>query len=202
MMQNKNTDSPQSQGRVFIFSAPSGSGKTTIVRHLLAKYPYLGFSISACTRTARPHEQNRRDYYFLSVEEFKEKITQNAFVEWEQVYENTFYGTLKAEVERLWQTGKHVVFDVDVKGGLKLKEYFGERALSVFVTVSSVEVVRQRLEARKTETPESLKKRLDKFNYESQFEPQFDVSLLNDDLAAALAGGEALIEEFLTKTEA
>ena len=128
-----------SQGKVIIFSAPSGSGKTTIVKHLLEYEPLLGFSISACTRDKRGREEeNGKDYYFLSPDEFREKINQNAFIEWEEVYAGNFYGTLKEEIDRIWAQGRHVIFDVDVKGGINLKNYFGDKALSIFVKVPSI----------------------------------------------------------------
>src|SRR6185312_9707195 len=139
------------QGKLIIFSAPSGSGKTTIVKHLLATNPNLGFSISACTRDKRGRsEQNGKDYYFLTPEEFKTKIDNNEFVEWEEVYQGAFYGTLRSEIERLWSLGKHVVFDVDVKGGLNLKKQYLSKALAIFVKCPSMEVLEERLRARKT----------------------------------------------------
>lgn len=145
------------EGKLIIFSAPSGSGKTTIVRHLLAKYNNLGFSISACTRDRRGrNEVQGKDYYFLTPEEFKKSIDNDEFVEWEEVYPGGYYGTLKSEIERLWAEGKHVLFDVDVKGGLKLKEYFKERALSIFVKAPSEEAIKERLMARGTETEDKI----------------------------------------------
>src|SRR6188768_1725540 len=144
-------------GKALIFSAPSGSGKTTIVKHLLDTNPDLGFSISASTRDRRGRtEQNGKDYYFLSPEDFKNKIDSDEFIEWEEVYAGNFYGTLKSEIERIWKEGKNVIFDVDVKGGLNLKKYFGDKALAIFVKVPSVEILRQRLVDRATESPDSL----------------------------------------------
>src|SRR5688572_14421573 len=144
------------EGKAIIFSAPSGSGKTTIVKYLLENNPDLGFSISASTRDKRGRsEKNGMDYYFLTPEEFKKKIDNNEFVEWEEVYEGNFYGTLKSEVERIWSQGKNVIFDVDVKGGMNLKKYFGPQALSIFVKVPSLEVLKHRLNDRGTESPES-----------------------------------------------
>src|SRR6187402_1043891 len=149
------------QGKLLIFCAPSGSGKTTIVKHLLATNSNLGFSISACTRDRRGrHEINGKDYYFLTPDEFKTKIDNNEFVEYEEVYPGAYYGTLKSEIERVWSEGKHVIFDVDVKGGLSLKKYYKERALAVFVKVPSMEVLEERLRERKTDSEESISARL------------------------------------------
>lgn len=188
------------QGKAIIFSAPSGSGKTTIVKHLLQTNPGLGFSISACTRDKRGrNEQNGKDYYFLSPEEFKENIDQNAFVEWEEVYPGNFYGTLKSEIERIWSEGRHVIFDVDVKGGLHLKEYFGDKALAVFVKVTSLEVLTQRLRDRKTESENALSQRLFKAQFEMKFEDRFDVTLVNEDLQTSLQKAQELVDVFLAK---
>ncbi len=152
-------------GKALIFSAPSGSGKTTIVKHLLQTNPDLGFSISASTRDRRGRtEENGKDYYFLTPEDFKHKIDNNEFIEWEEVYAGNFYGTLKSEIERVWASGKNVIFDVDVKGGLNLKKYFGDKALAIFVKVPSIEVLTARLNDRGTESPESLSRRLFKVN--------------------------------------
>jgi guanylate kinase len=184
--------------KFFIFSAPSGSGKTTIVKHLLSKYQNLGFSISACTRDRRGrNEMHGKDYYFLSIEDFKQRIDNDEFVEWEEVYPGGYYGTLKSEIERLWSEGKHVVFDVDVKGGLKLKKYFGEDALAVFVKAPSEEAIKERLIARGTETEDSLSKRLYKIKFEMSFQNQFDIILVNDDLTTTLQRAEELFEDFL-----
>lgn len=186
------------KGKLIIFSAPSGSGKTTIVRHLLTKYPQqLAFSVSACTRSRRDYEVDGRDYYFLTPEEFRKHIANQEFAEWEEVYAGNYYGTLKAEIERLWAEGKHVIFDVDVKGGLKLKEAYGDQALSVFVKVSSEEEIKRRLDSRGTETESTLATRLAKVRYELSFEEEFDVILVNDDLAPTLLKAEHLAEEFL-----
>ncbi|MCH7411053.1 guanylate kinase [Belliella sp. DSM 111904] len=189
-----------SSGKAIIFSAPSGSGKTTIVRHLIGKYPQLGFSISACTRDKRGRaEQNGKDYYFLSPDEFKEKIDKDAFIEWEEVYEGNFYGTLKEEIQRIWDSGKHVIFDVDVKGGLNLKKYFGDQALAIFVKVPSMDVLTERLKDRGTESEESLSRRLYKAKFEMGFENKFDVSIVNDDMQKSFAEAELLVGEFLKK---
>ena len=186
------------EGKLIIFSAPSGSGKTTIVRHLLAKYNNLGFSISACTRDRRGrNEVDGKDYYFLTPEDFKARIDNKEFVEWEEVYPGGYYGTLKSEIERLWASGKHVLFDVDVKGGLKLKEYFQERALAIFVKAPSEEAIKERLMARGTETEDSLSKRLFKVKFEMSFQNRFDVILLNDSLETALEKAEELVENFI-----
>lgn len=185
------------EGKAIIFSAPSGSGKTTIVQHLLEKNPDLGFSISASTRDRRGRtETNGKDYYFLSPEEFKKKIDQNDFIEWEEVYEGNFYGTLKSEIERIWQQGRNVIFDVDVKGGLNLKKYFGDKALAVFVRVPSLDILKARLNDRGTESPESLSRRLFKANFEMSFQDQFDVVLVNENLARSLAEAQRLYDEF------
>lgn len=189
-----------STGKAIIFSAPSGSGKTTIVRHLLGKFPNIGFSISASTRDKRGRtEQNGKDYYFLSPEEFKKKIDEDAFIEWEEVYEGNFYGTLKEEIQRLWDEGKHVIFDVDVKGGLNLKKYFGDKALAIFVKVPSMEVLQERLKDRGTESDESLSRRLYKAKFEMTFADKFDVIIVNDDMQKSFAEAEKLIGEFLSK---
>jgi guanylate kinase len=186
------------EGKLIIFSAPSGSGKTTIVQHLLKTDSRLGFSISACTREMRESkEANGKDYYFLSVDEFKRRIESNEFVEWEEVYSGRFYGTLRSEIQRIWDMGKHVIFDVDVKGGLHLKEQFGEKALSVFVKVPSLEELEKRLIDRNTESKESLAIRLEKVKYESSFQNEFDVILLNDNLEDTFTKAAELLNHFL-----
>jgi len=184
-------------GKALIFSAPSGSGKTTIVRHLLASNPDLGFSISASTRDKRGRtESHGKDYYFLSPEEFKKKIDEDAFIEWEEVYEGNFYGTLKSEIDRIWNEGHNVIFDVDVQGGLNLKKYFGDRALAVFVKVPSVDVLKERLRDRGTESEESLSRRLFKANFEMSFANKFDVVLVNEELQRSLKEAQDLYEDF------
>ncbi|MCI0751517.1 MAG: guanylate kinase [Flammeovirgaceae bacterium] len=186
-------------GKAIIFSAPSGSGKTTIVKHLLDNNPDLGFSISASTRDKRGRtEENGKDYYFLTPEDFKRKIDNNEFVEWEEVYEGNFYGTLKSEIDRLWNQGKNVIFDVDVKGGLSLKKYFGDKALAVFVKVNSIETLKKRLKDRGTESEESLSRRLFKAKFEMTFQDQFDVVLENDDLSKSLPEAQRLYNTFKT----
>lgn len=187
-------------GKLIIFSAPSGSGKTTIVKHLVNKRNDLGFSISACTRDKRGRsEENGKDYYFLSPDEFIEKISNHEFVEWEEVYPGNYYGTLKSEIDRLWAAGKHVIFDVDVKGALHLKEYFGEKALAVYVKVPSLKVLEERLRARGSESEDSLSRRIFKMKFEMTFQDQFDVILINDDLDESFSKAESLVEEFLKK---
>ena len=187
-------------GKAIIFSAPSGSGKTTIVKHLLQQNPDLGFSISASTRDRRGRtEQDGKDYHFLTPEEFKEKIDKDEFIEWEEVYEGNFYGTPKSEIERVWSQGKNVIFDVDVQGGLNLKKYFGDKALSIFVKVPSVEVLKARLRDRGTESEESLSRRLFKANFEMSFQNKFDVVLVNEHLEKSLAEAQRLYDEFKKK---
>lgn len=187
-------------GKALIFSAPSGSGKTTIVKHLLTSNPSLGFSISASTRDKRGRtEKNGKDYYFLTPEEFKKNIDDNSFIEWEEVYAGNFYGTLKSEIERIWQEGKDVIFDVDVKGGLNLKKYFGDNGLSVFVKVPSLEVLKERLNDRGTESQESLSRRLFKAQFEMSFQDKFDVVLVNETLETSLKEAQQLYNNFKMK---
>lgn len=184
-------------GKALIFSAPSGSGKTTIVKHLLKNNSDLGFSISASTRDRRGRtEQDGKDYHFLTPEEFKEKIDNDEFIEWEEVYAGNFYGTLKTEIERIWKEGKNVIFDVDVKGGINLKKYFGEKALAVFVKVPSIEILKARLLERGTESDESLSRRLFKAKFEMTFQDKFDVVLVNEDLNKSLAEAQKLYDQF------
>jgi len=187
-------------GKAIIFSAPSGSGKTTIVKHLLENNPELGFSISASTRDKRGRkEQDGKDYYFLSPEEFKLKIDNDEFIEWEEVYEGNYYGTLKSEIQRIWDEGKDVIFDVDVKGGLALKKYFGKNALSVFVKVPSIAILEQRLVGRGTESHASLSQRLFKAKFEMTFADKFDVVLVNENLEKSLAEAQRLYNDFKSK---
>jgi guanylate kinase len=185
------------EGKLIVFSAPSGSGKTTIVKELLAQNPNLGFSISACTRDKRGRsEQNGQDYYFMTPDEFRQKIDEEAFVEWEEVYPGAYYGTLKSEIERIWASGKHVIFDVDVRGGLALKNYYKERALAIFVKVPSLEILEDRLRSRGTETEESLSKRIFKMKFEWSFQDKFDVVLVNDQLEIAVEEAQQLFKNF------
>ncbi|MCC5928415.1 MAG: guanylate kinase [Cyclobacteriaceae bacterium] len=189
-------------GKVIIFSAPSGSGKTTLVRHLLANQNNLGFSISATTRMPRSHiEMHGKDYYFFSHEEFMQKVANKEFIEWEEVYPGLCYGTLKSEIDRNWSQNKHVLFDVDVKGGIKLKKYFGEKALAIFVRVKDLDVLKQRLMARNTETKASLEKRIGKALEEMAYEENFDVSLLNDNIEEAKEKASKMINEFINTQE-
>jgi len=185
------------EGKMFIFTAPSGAGKTTIVRHLLDKYNFLDFSISATTRNKRPHEQDKVDYYFMSVDEFKENVANGAFIEWEEVYENQFYGTLKSEVERIWSNNKHLVFDIDVRGAQNIKCFFGDKCMSVFVRPPSVDVLIDRLVKRNTETPESLQKRISKVRREMEYENTFDMVLVNDLLEVSFVEAEHIVETFI-----
>lgn len=184
--------------KVVIFSAPSGAGKTTIVKEMLDQGFGLEFSISACSRPKRDNEVDGRDYYFLSVGEFKQKIDKNEFLEWEEVYPNRFYGTLRSEVDRIWAKGKDVIFDVDVEGGMNIKKIFGDRALSVFVIPPSIDVLKERLIGRSTENEESLKTRLAKAEYELSFADQFDVQIVNDDLELAIDEAQAAVFSFLS----
>ncbi len=184
-------------GKALIFSAPSGSGKTTLVRHLLNNNSDLGFSISASTRDKRGRtEQDGKDYHFLTPEQFKQKIDNGDFIEWEEVYAGNFYGTLKTEIEKIWKNGKNVIFDVDVKGGINLKKYFGDKALAIFVKVPSMEVLENRLKERGTESDESLSRRLFKAKFEMTFQDKFDVVLVNEDLDKSLAEAQKLYDTF------
>ena len=186
-----------SQVDLFIFTAPSGAGKTTIVKHLLKTFDVLDFSVSATTRKSRAHEKDGVDYYFQSVEEFRKLIAEDAFVEWEEVYADQFYGTLKSEIQRLLDNGKKVVFDIDVQGALDIKKVYGDRALAIFVNPPSKEVLFERLKGRNTETPESLKKRIAKATRELTFSERFDMKLLNDKLDVSLAEAESIIRKHL-----
>ncbi len=183
--------------KVVIVSAPSGSGKTTIIKHLLNSDLPLAFSISACTRTMRDGEIHGRDYYFLSPQEFVKQIEQGHFIEWEEVYEGLFYGTLTSEPERIWSEGKYVLFDVDVIGGLNIKKAFGEKALALFIMPPSMEELRHRLENRGTDTPEVIEKRIGKANREIGYSTAFDHVVINDNLSEAVKKTEALIRAFL-----
>jgi guanylate kinase len=184
-------------GKLVIFSAPSGAGKTTIVHYLLKNFPELEFSISATTRQSRGDEVNDRDYYFISKEEFLHKVAKHEFLEFEEVYSGTFYGTLKSEIDRIWALGKIVVFDIDVEGGLRLKKKFEDSALAIFVQPPSMEVLIQRLAGRGTDSAEKLKERIDKADKELSYADKFDVILPNYDLMIACKDAEKLIGDFI-----
>lgn len=187
-------------GQLIIFSAPSGSGKTTLVRHLLKAFPdKIDFSISATSRARRGVEENGKDYYYLSKEEFMRRVENVDFLEWEEVYSGTHYGTLKSEVERVWATGKAVIFDIDVEGGLNLKSQFGDRALAVFVMPPSIQILEQRLKSRSTDSKESIERRIAKAEKELETASLFDVSILNENLEAACLRAEDVVSDFLNK---
>lgn len=188
------------QGKIILFTAPSGAGKTTIVKHLLNVNPALSFSISACTRDKRGRaEENGKDYYFITPEEFRRKIERGEFVEWEEVYEGAFYGTLKSEIERIWAAGKHAILDVDVKGGLKIKEYYKDQALAIFVKPPSIEVLAQRLQARQTDSASSISSRVFKAKFELSFEDKFDAVIVNENLETAFGQAEELVHNFIAE---
>jgi len=185
-------------GKLIIISAPSGAGKTSIVKHLLDQNFPLAFSVSATSRPKRTNETDKIDYYFLSVEDFKKKIDSEEFLEWQEVYPNQFYGTLKSEVERIWKTGHHVIFDVDVLGGLNIKKQFGERALAIFIKPPTLESLKERLASRGTENYHSLKQRMEKAEYELSFENRFDKIVINENLADAQQEVMRLMKDFLS----
>jgi len=186
------------QGKCIIFSAPSGAGKTTIVRHLLHNTALpLGFSVSATSRAARPHEKDGVDYHFIHADRFRELIEQGAFVEWEEVYQDHFYGTLQSELERHWSLGKAVVFDVDVIGGLNLKQIFGENALALFIQAPSIDALEDRLRNRKTETEERIQLRIAKAKKEMESAKNFDAIIINEDLNTAFKKAEELVGNFV-----
>lgn len=185
------------QGKCVIFSAPSGAGKTTIVHALLKQLDFLKFSVSACSREPRINEKNGIDYYFLSTEEFKKNIENDAFLEWEEVYANNFYGTLKSEVQRIWNENKVVIFDVDVIGGLNLKKKLGQQALAIFVAPPTFDTLEKRLRYRSTETEEKIQTRLGKAKYEMSFSEQFDTILVNEILENSVSDAKQLIETFV-----
>ena len=197
----KNIPSDTKKGRLIIFSAPSGSGKSTIVQYLMKEHPELNlaFSISCTSRAPRGTEQNGVEYFFLTPEEFRQKIENDEFLEYEEVYENRFYGTLKSQVDNQTAKGENVVFDVDVKGGCNIKKFYGDEALSIFIQPPSVEELRRRLVGRATDAPEVIEQRLAKAEYELTFADQFDHVVVNDNLAEAEAETLKLVEEFLAK---
>jgi len=184
-------------GKLIVFSAPSGSGKTTLVHHLLSQQLPLGFSISATSRAPRGKEQNGIDYHFLTPDQFQAKIKADAFLEYEEVYANLFYGTLHAEVDRLWKEGKHILFDIDVKGGLTIKHKYPQNTLAVFVQPPSVAVLENRLRSRATDSKETIQKRLAKAALEMEFAPKFDHILINDDLETAKKEALQIVVDFI-----
>ncbi|MCT4561751.1 MAG: guanylate kinase [Crocinitomicaceae bacterium] len=186
-----------SSGKCVIFSAPSGAGKTTIVHALLKRLDQLSFSVSACSRDPRPNEVDGKDYHFLGLQRFQEAILNEEFVEWEEVYTNNYYGTLKSELERIWAQGKTVIFDVDVIGGLNLKKAFGENAMAIFVQPPSYEELEKRLRHRSTETEEKIQQRMQKAESELARAEEFDLVLVNDDLEKAINTAELVVSEFI-----
>ncbi len=190
----------KTKGKLIVFSAPSGSGKTTIVHHLLKQEDLdLEFSISATSREKRGNEINRKDYHFISLKKFKQHIENEDFVEWEEVYKNNFYGTLKKEIERIWSIGKHVIFDIDVKGGLSIKQFFPTRTLAIFVKAPSIEEMETRLRNRKTDSEEKIIERVKKAEKEMKFAKDFDVILVNDNLEIAKNESYRIINKFINQ---
>lgn len=185
------------EGKMFIFTAPSGAGKTTIVRHLLKTYDFLDFSISATTRDKREHEVDGKDYYFLTPEEFRAKVDNDEFIEWEEVYEDQYYGTLKSEVDRVWESGKHIAFDIEVKGATNIKEMYGDKCHAIFIKPPSLEILIERLTNRKTESESSLKKRIARVKREMTYQDTFDAVLVNDLLQVAFKEAEFMVETFV-----
>ena len=186
--------------KVIIFSAPSGAGKSTIVNHLLGLHPELEFSISATSRAPRGQEQHGVEYYFFTADEFRSMIAEDKFVEYEEVYAGSFYGTLRSEVERIWAKGHVIIFDIDVQGGVNLKRIFGNQAFSVFIQAPSVEILRERLVNRNTDTPEAIEKRVAKAASEMEFAAgKFDYTLINDDLQTALEEAERVVGRFISE---
>lgn len=183
--------------KVIIFSAPSGSGKSTIVSHILKLHPEMEFSVSATSRAPRGQERNGIEYHFFTADEFRKMIAEDKFVEYEEVYAGSFYGTLKSEVQRIWDKGHVIIFDVDVKGGVNLKKYFGDKALSVFIQAPSVEELRKRLVARGTDSAEAIAKRVAKASEEMTYADKFDYILVNNDLQKAYAEAEKVVDDFL-----
>ena len=188
--------------KVLIFSAPSGSGKSTIVNHILEIHPEIEFSVSATSRPARGQEQDGVEYWFIEEEEFRRRIADDQFVEYEEVYPGRFYGTLKSEVERIWAKGHVIIFDVDVKGGVNLKKYFGDQALSIFIQAPSVEVLRERLVKRGTDSAEDIEARISKAAEEMTYADKFDYILINDDLQTAFHESEEVVDTFLGSRKA
>lgn len=183
-----------------IITAPSGAGKSTITQRLLQQFPRIRFSISACTRAPRGKEQNGIDYYFISVEDFRNKIDNDDFVEWEMVYEGKYYGTLKSELERIWHSEELPLFDIDVKGALKVKELYGADAVSIFIKAPSIDILKARLEARNTDSPEAIAERVNKANFETSFAEQFDHIVVNDDLDEAVLKISTIVQEVFSNS--
>jgi guanylate kinase len=183
--------------KLIIITAPSGAGKTSITRHLMKTFPQLAFSVSAATRNPRGTEKNGVDYHFMSMEDFKDKIQHNEFVEWEMVYEGKYYGTLKSELEKIWQQNKIPVLDIDVKGAIHVQQQYPDSSLSLFIQTPSVEELKKRLESRGTESPESLAARVNKAAYELSFKDQFNKLIINDDLQRACSEAEKIVDEFI-----
>lgn len=189
---------PDFDGKVIIFTAPSGAGKTTVVRHLLTQYPdQIAFSVSATSRAPRAHEKESVDYYFMTPKDFMLKVEDGQFLEWEEVYEDQYYGTLFSEFERIWASERHIIFDVDVKGAENIKNQFGHKCLAIFIRPPSLQVLVDRLKNRKTETPASLRKRIARVKKELTYEDAFDQVLVNDILEVALKDAELMLEEFI-----
>ena len=188
--------------KIIIITAPSGAGKTSITHYLLNKYPLLSFSVSAATREARAMEREGVDYYFMSVEAFQQKIKENAFVEWEMVYEGKYYGTLKSEIERIWSEGKTPMLDIDIKGAIHVQQQYPDNSLSIFIEPPSVDELKRRLESRGTETPETIATRVNKASYEISFKEHFNISIINDNLQNACFETEKVIGNFLDWNDA
>lgn len=184
-------------GKLIIFSAPSGAGKTTIVHYLLSREPKLEFSISACSRAPRANEKHGVDYYFFSEDEFRAKIAAGDFVEWEEVYPGNFYGTLHSEIQRIHEKGHHILFDIDVMGGINLKKIFGEKALSIFILPPSVDILAERLRNRGSDTEDTIRKRVEKAEWEMQFASQFDRQIFNDEITRAREEALNLVNNFI-----
>ena len=184
--------------KIIIITAPSGAGKTSITHHLMRLFPQLAFSVSAATRQARGNEKNGVDYYFMSEEDFKQKIKNNEFIEWEMVYEGKYYGTLKSEMQRIWENNQVPILDIDVKGAIHVKQQYPENALTIFIEPPSVEELKKRLQSRGTETEESLAARVNKASYEISFKDQFDRHIVNDDLEMARAKAVKIVQDFIS----